>query len=159
MSDPWSALQGAGLGALALGVLGALVKLLWAQREKVAEKAEHQREQREASHETRIAMMEKQLISFTTQFAEQQKDFGKLEAEHGRLADKLDGLQKFWREEFEKLSDKMTGSMDRLHTAIRKDFEEHRQLVHDRMGQAARDMVATVEQVGEALLKKKRGSK
>jgi predicted outer membrane lipoprotein len=155
MSDPWSALQGAGLGAVALAAAFALIKWLWGQREKVEARSESQRESQAKDHEVRIATIEKQLITFTTQFAEQQKDFGKLESDHGKLHDRLDGLQKFWREEFEKLADKMTDGMDRLRIDVRKDFEEHRQLVHDRMGEATRNMIATVDQV----LKQKRSGK
>lgn len=160
MSDPWSALQGAGLGAVALAAAFALIKWLWGQREKIEEKAIETREKQQTDHEVRLTTLEKQLTGFTIQFAESQKDFGKLESDQAKLADKLDGLQRFWREEFEKLSDKMTGGMDRLRADVRKDFEEHRQLVHDRMGEATRNMIDTVEQVlTTQVLKQKRPGK
>lgn len=146
-TDPWSAIQGAGLGVVALSLLLAAVKWLWDRKEKVEEKGETNRDKTIDGHDGRLTAVEKAVTELRLLHTEGQKDFGRLEVTTERLQEKLEGLQTFWRQEFEKFSDKMTQGMDRLRTDVRKDFEEHRQLVHERMAKATHDMIETVQDV------------
>ncbi len=143
----WSAIQGAGLGAVALAILLGAAKMLWDAKTRAESKEADNRNMTIATHETRLAGIDKEINGLRIQLSETQKDFGRLDQTMGKFNEKLDGLQQFWRGEFEKLSDKMTQGMDRLRLDVRKDFEEHRAIVHERMGEATRNMIATVEQV------------
>lgn len=143
----WSAIQGAGLGAVTLTAVLAVARALWLSKQKAEDKETDHQEKTIAEYGIRLAGIDKEILGLRIQLTEAQKDFGRLESTMGKFNEKLDGLQTFWRQEFEKLSDKMTGGMDRLRSDVRKDFEEHRQIVHDRMAEATRNMIQTVEQV------------
>ena len=62
------------------------------------------------------------------------KDVSALQSANNSLKERIDGQAEHWR----------------------KQFEEYRTLVHDRLDKATRDMVATVEQMAEAAARRKR---
>lgn len=128
----------------AAGVLGFLLHWIWERFWRKKDKADESEAKTIEAHADRLIRVEGRLDKFDSNDAEKQRTLGRLEGEQHRLEGRVDGLQDFWRNQFDQLSEKFDEKVASMREELRGDQKDlegkvmsalatHQQRIHDRL--------------------------
>lgn len=134
-------------GGVGLGVAGFFAKWLW-------DRVWKSKDGKDASVEATLRAQAAQFIEIVRRVdgvehreGERQRQLGQLEARVGNLDGKIEGLQAFWRGEFEKLEGKIDKRLEALESRITTSLNAHQGRVHDRLNAIAAEQSKMLEEL------------
>ena len=148
------------LATVALMVLALIVRELWAALSKSKQKEEQVHREAHQSLAVDMKALTTTMVQLTARQDGTGKDLGVLEQRQNQLGGKVDGLQAFWRSEFDKLRDEWRTEFRAVAKTLHDDLQGHRQVVHDRLDRATAAMAQQTNEFLEhleELLRSKQG--
>lgn len=134
-------------GGGGIAIAGFFAKWLWDRiwREKDGKKASVEATLKE--HADNFVEIVRRVDAAEYREGERQRQIGHLEARLGNLDGKIEGLQAFWRGEFEKLEAKIDKRLEALESRIATSLAGHQGRVHDRLNAIAGEQAKMLEEL------------
>ena len=134
-------------GGGAIAVAGFFAKWLWDRIWKAKDGKAASVEATLKEHAGDVAEIVRRVDAVEWREGERQRQLGAIEARVGNLDGKIEGLQTFWRGEFEKLEGKIDKRLEALESRITTSLAAHQGRVHDRLNAIAAEQSKMLEEL------------